>query len=73
MLYRFSINIPYDEYLRYYRGESRHVQVRSHEGLTLRFPAEHLRHHVTRDGIQGVFELEASEAGNKFIALRRIG
>jgi hypothetical protein len=73
MLFRFSLHIPYEEYLRFYRAESRSVQVNTAEGLTLRFPAEHLRPFVTHDGIQGVFELESSDTGNKFIALRRLG
>jgi len=73
MLYQFSLNIPYEEYLRFYRAESRAVQVRTAEGVTLRFPAEHLRPFVTHDGIQGFFELESSDTGNKFVALRRLG
>jgi hypothetical protein len=72
MLYRFSLNIPYEEYLRFYRAESRTVQVYTAEGLSVRFPAEHLRTHVTHEGVKGVFELESSDTGNKFIALRRV-
>lgn len=72
MVYRFRLNIATDDYLRYYQAASKFVQTRTEEGLLIKFPAEHLRPHVTHDGIKGLFELESSEQG-RFIALRRIG
>jgi hypothetical protein len=72
MIYRFRLNISSNDYLRFYQAASKFVQARTEQGLLIKFPAEHLRPHVSHDGIQGLFELESSEQG-KFIALRRIG
>lgn len=72
MIYRFTLNISSDDYLRYYQSRSRFVQAHTEEGLLIKFPAEHLRPHISHDGIRGLFELESSDQG-KFIALRRIG
>jgi hypothetical protein len=71
MIYRFRLNISTEAYLRYYQGQSHFVQVQTEEGVRIKFPAEHLRPHITHDGIQGLFELESTDQG-KFIALRRI-
>jgi hypothetical protein len=72
MIYRFRLNIASNDYLRFYQASSKFVQARTEEGLMIKFPAEHLRPHVTHHGIKGIFELESSEQG-RFIALRRIG
>lgn len=71
MIYRFSLRLSNEQYLKFYRSQARYVHVTTHEGLSIKFPAEHLRAYVTHDGISGEFELESTEEG-KFVALRRI-
>lgn len=55
---RFSLNIPTQEMLRYYRGEVQTVVVTTDEGLRVQFPAVLLRAHVTDNGIFGRFQLK---------------
>jgi len=68
---RFPLSIPGDVYLSYYEGAARAVVVTSFDGRRIQFPAKVLRQFVTRDGIQGVFEMEFNE-NNKCVAIRRI-
>jgi hypothetical protein len=68
---RFALNISPDLYLSYYEGAARAVVVESFDGRSIQFPANVLQQFVTRDGIQGVFEMEFDEK-NKFVAIRRI-
>ena len=68
---RFALNISGDVYLSYYQGAARAVVVKSFDGRGIQFPANILQQFVTRDGIQGVFEMEFDE-NNKFVAIRRV-
>ncbi|TQV81509.1 DUF2835 family protein [Aliikangiella coralliicola] len=67
----FNLTIPADEYIRYYRGEIKWVQVRAINGLKVRFPANLLYPHVSHNGINGRFVLEYL-AGGKAVSLRKI-
>lgn len=67
---RFSLNLSSDQYLRYYRGAARAVQVRAEDGRMVRFPAAALRPFVTHDGVQGEFELILGE-DDRLLELRR--
>ena len=67
----FSLNLTAEEYLPYYQGVVQNVQVISHDGRTLRFPANVLRPFVTHDGIKGTFMLEYDQH-NKFKGIRRV-
>ncbi|MFT5452403.1 MAG: hypothetical protein ACI9N9_001895 [Enterobacterales bacterium] len=67
----FSLHITRQEYLRYYAGDARSVQVRSIQGLLLQFPASALKHHVTHQGIDGHFIIKF-DGDNKLIALNKI-
>lgn len=69
---RFSMHLSADEYLHYYTGQARYVQVRSHDGLMVRFPASSLRPYLSQAGVYGEFELEFDD-NNKLVALRRLG
>lgn len=68
----FSVNIPAEAYLRYYRGSARDVLVTADDGRTVRFPARLLRAVVTREGIKGRFRLFYDEQG-KSHGLERLG
>ena len=69
--YHFSLHISQQEYLRYYKGDAKTVQVRSIQGLLLQFPASALKSHVTHQGIQGHFVIKF-DANNKLISLNKI-
>ena len=69
--YRFRLDIPRVEALRYYAGTAQAVQVTDDHGRIVRFPASALRPFVTEAGIQGLFLLR-TERGNKLVELKRI-
>lgn len=43
--------------MRYYRGQVRNVVVRSEQGLQLALPGSEIRRFVTKNGINGRFEI----------------
>ncbi len=57
--------------MRYYQGVSRRISTVTEDGLRIEFPARNIQRFLTRDGIQGMFEMEISPA-NKFIAINKI-
>ena len=67
MKYYFSLNISKNEFLPYYRGEVHSIVVTTNLGTTVKFPAMHLRKHLTSGGIYGHFCLETQN--NKFLSL----
>lgn len=67
----FYLNISAQEYLRVYKGSARQVVVRGTDGVSLSFPAEHLRRFVSHDGVQGRFVLNY-DSDNKFISLEKL-
>ncbi len=69
--YEFQLHIPPQEFVRYYRGTTRHVLARTADGLTVQFPANHLVKFVSLDGISGNFVLTTDDS-NKVIELQRV-
>ena len=69
--YEFSLRIPPEKYVDYYRGRIRQVVVRCHTGQNVQFPASLLQQFVTPEGIHGNFVL-TSDAHNKIVGLERI-
>ena len=67
MKYYFSLNLSKNDFLPYYRGEVLSIVVRTNLGTTVKFPAMHLRKHLTSRGINGHFCLETQN--NKFLSL----
>jgi hypothetical protein len=70
MKYYFSLNLSPIDFLPYYRGEIYSIIVKTNLGTTVKFPAMHLRNHLTRLGIYGNFCLETKN--NKFLSLNKI-
>ena len=66
----FRLAIDAEELLRLYRGEAEDVVVTAADGRVIRFPARHLRAHVTQDGVYGWFCLRF-DANYRLIALER--
>ncbi|PKM11596.1 MAG: DUF2835 domain-containing protein [Gammaproteobacteria bacterium HGW-Gammaproteobacteria-3] len=68
---RFTLNLGYEQYLSVYQGAAKNVSVIAEDGRRIQFPAGNIQSFLTRQGIQGVFEMELS-AQNKFIGIRKI-
>lgn len=66
------IRLSADEYLRYYRGTARNVYARDLQGRVVQFPASLLQRFVTKDGVDGLFEITSTVAG-KLVDIRRVG
>ena len=69
---RFTLNITAEQYLKYYAGLARFVQVTCRDGKTVRFPANILQTHLAHDGIHGEFVLEYDN-NNRLLGLKRLG
>ncbi len=69
--FRFTLSIAAEEYLSYYKGSARWVQVTSSDGRRVRFPASALRPFVDEDGVGGTFEMMVDE-NHKLVELRRL-
>ncbi len=69
--YRFSLQLNQQEFLRYYQGVVSSIQVMSHCGRRLQFPASRLRPFLTHKGISGTFVLTV-DAENRFVGLKKI-
>lgn len=68
---RIHLSLSPDELLRYYRAEVEWVIAYTPDRISVQFPVEALRRHVTQDGIYGWFEIEFDER-NKFLGLYRM-
>lgn len=68
--YSFYLNIPPEQYQAYYSGQVRTIQVRSHDGKQVRFPASAIRQFVTAEGVRGEFELQV-DGNHKLIGINR--
>lgn len=66
-----SIHLSADEYLKYYRGSARSVYARDLQGRMVQFPANLLQRFVTKEGINGVFEITTTQTG-KLVDIRRL-
>lgn len=69
--YKFNLHLSAEEYLQYYEGVVKFIQVKSACGKTIQFPAEKMREFVLKDGIHGTFVIELND-NNKFLSVRRI-
>lgn len=68
---RFYLDISPQQYLSYYKGAAKFVNVQTDYGRTLKFPASELQKFVTHSGIQGRFEIEFN-AQYKLVNLSRV-
>jgi len=67
----FSMNLSAEKYLRYYQGSAKAVIVQADDGRTLKFPINAIQKFVTRDGVQGRFEIIFDD-NNKMQSLNRL-
>lgn len=68
--YYFSLSLSYKEFLLYYQGHIESIQVTSTQGITVRFPAMHLKPFIKPSGIHGFFLLTTEN--NKFKSIEQI-
>jgi len=70
MKYYFSLQITNKEFLPYYKGQISTIHVTTNLGISVQFPAVHLRKHLNNTGIFGNFCLETQN--NKFLSLIKL-
>ncbi len=68
---RFSLQISYEQYLRVYQGTAKNISVVADDGRRVAFPAGKVQSFLTRDGINGYFEMVINSE-NKFIELIKL-
>ena len=66
--FEFTLHLSAEDYLQYYEGIAKAVQVRSHCGKLIQFSADKIREFVLSDGIHGTFEMRLDE-NNKFLSI----
>ncbi|MCL1145885.1 DUF2835 domain-containing protein [Shewanella sp. 10N.261.52.F9] len=62
--FQFGLNITYQEFLPYYRGEINKVEVIDLTGRTLWINARHFRPFLTSVGIKAYFRMTIDAQGN---------
>jgi len=70
-IYYFNAYLTYEQFLPFYQGKIKKIQVIDVKGRKIQLPAEHFRPFLTPDGISGEFALKVTPEG-KFISLVRI-
>ncbi len=68
---RFHLNIGYEQFLAVYQGVSKTVRTKADDGRIIEFPAGNVQSFLTKEGIQGYFEMELSNQ-HKFIAVKKL-
>lgn len=68
---KFRIAINAEDFMEYYRGPGRNVQVCTDDGQNLRFPAGALQSFVTQEGVHGHFMIQFDDA-NRLIGIKKI-
>lgn len=69
--FEFNLHLSAEEYLQYYEGAAKAIQVRSFCGKLIQFPADKMREFVLKEGIQGTFVMRLDE-NNKFLSVKKI-
>ena len=69
--YEFDLHFSAEEYLQYYQGVAKAIQVSSRCGKIIQFPADKMREFVLKDGIHGTFTMQLDNE-NKFLSIKKI-
>jgi hypothetical protein len=70
-LIRFSLSISYERYLKVYQGRVQTISVKAEDGRRIEFPAGKLQPFLTKQGINGCFEMQFSSE-NKFVSIQKL-
>ncbi|MCL7420915.1 MAG: DUF2835 domain-containing protein [Methylobacter sp.] len=68
---RFSLSLSREQCLKVYQGLAKNISVLADDGRRIAFPAGNIQPFLTRQGINGYFEMELT-AENKFVRLHRL-
>ena len=68
---RFSLNLSYEQYLKVYQGIAKTITVISDDGRSVIFPAGNIQSFLTKQGINGHFEMELTPQ-HKFLGIKKI-
>lgn len=68
---RFRLDLSYDQFLAVYQGSARTITTTSDDGRRIVFPAGNVQRFLSKQGIQGHFEMELTDQ-YKFVAIRRL-
>ncbi|MFI3187611.1 MAG: DUF2835 domain-containing protein [Methylococcaceae bacterium] len=68
---RFTLNLSYDQYLKVYQGVAKYVSVIADDGRSVAFPAGKVQSFLTKQGINGYFEMELTSE-KKFIGIKKL-
>jgi hypothetical protein len=68
---RFSLRLTVLELLQYYQGQKKLVRVVTYSGKSLQFKADHLRPFVSKNGINGEFDIYFDDQNN-FVKLVQV-
>ncbi|MGZ5044582.1 MAG: DUF2835 domain-containing protein [Methylobacter sp.] len=68
---RFTLKLSYDQYLKVYQGIVKNVSVIADDGRRIAFPAGRIQPFLTKQGIDGYFEMELTPE-NKFICIKKL-
>jgi hypothetical protein len=69
--FRFHLNLSYDQFLGVYQGAIKTVVTKTDDGRNISFPAGNIQRFLSKDGIQGYFEMELT-AQHKFVSIKRL-
>jgi len=67
----FSLNLPYDRFLQVYQGVAKNISVVASDGRRIAFPARNIQSFLTKDGINGYFDMELTSE-NKFVSIKKL-
>lgn len=68
---RFFLTLDRQQCLAHYRGQVQRVRVKADDGRWVDLPAHRLRPFVSKEGLQGYFELKLDEQG-RFVDLQAL-
>ncbi len=68
---RFSLNLEYEQYLRVYQSAAINISVIADDGRRIAFPARNVQSFLTKDGINGYFEMQLT-SDNQFISIKKL-
>ena len=66
-----DLNIPADEYQKYYQQQGTLVHCQARDGRTVQFPATILHRYISHSGVQGAFKIQFSDEG-KFESIEKL-
>jgi hypothetical protein len=68
---RFALTLSNEQFLQVYQGIAKNVQVIADDGKRVVFPAGRIQPFLTREGINGYFEMELT-VDNKFVSIKKL-